>query len=154
MLVTIIRQVLFISTVSRSRTIGNKIACLYTMGLIYPELSYRLVGILQKVYNGLGGGYQEKYYQNAIKQELISNNINFLEQVRSEIYYKGHSIGKYYLDFIIEHKVVLEIKAVPFFARKDILQILGYLKNANLELGILANFHRKNLQIKRIIKGY
>ena len=121
--------------------------------LIYPELSYKVIGILFKVYNHLGGGYQEKYYQQAIKNELLVNQIPFLEQVRTDFIYHGQALGRYYLDFIIDHKVVLELKIAPTFTQKDILQVLNYLKVSDLKLGILASLNRNNVHYKRILKG-
>lgn len=121
--------------------------------LIYPELSYKIVGLLYKVYNQLGGGYQEKYYQQAIKRELFVNKLPFLEQVRTDFNYNGKLIGRYYLDFIIDHKIVLELKVTPSFATKDIMQVLNYLKQADLELGILASLNRNNIFYKRILRG-
>lgn len=121
--------------------------------LIYPELSYKLVGLLYKVYNQLGGGYQEKYYQQALKRELFVNKIPFLEQVRTDFNYNGKMIGRYYLDFIVDHKIVLEIKAVPSFSKKDIMQVLNYLRQSDLKLGILASLNRNNIFYKRILRG-
>ena len=121
--------------------------------LVYPELSYRIMGVLFKVYNQLGGGYQEKYYQQAIKRELFMNQIPFLEQVRTDFNYNGKIIGRYYLDFIIDHKIVLEIKTTPSFSTKDIMQVLNYLKQTGLQLGILASLNRNNIFYKRILKG-
>jgi len=121
--------------------------------LIYPEMSYKLIGILFKVYNQLGGGYQEKYYQQAIKRELFVNQIPFLEQVRTDFNYNGKIIGRYYLDFIVDHKIVLEIKTTPSFSTKDIMQVLNYLKQSSLQLGILASLNRNNIIYKRILRG-
>ena len=121
--------------------------------LIYPELSYKIIGILFMVYNQLGGGYQEKYYQQAIKRKLFMSQLPFLEQVRTDFNYNGKMIGRYYLDFIIDHKVVLEIKATPSLSTKDIMQVLNYLKQSGLQLGILASLNRNNLIYKRILKG-
>jgi len=121
--------------------------------LIYPELSYTIIGILYKVYNKIGGGYQEKLYQKAIKGELFAQQVPFLEQVRTDLNYNGRMIGRYYLDFIIDHKVVLELKTTPSFAVKDIMQVLNYLKQSNLKLGILASLNRNNIMFKRILKG-
>jgi len=67
--------------------------------------------------------------------------------------YEEERIGKYYLDFVIENKIVLEIKAAPHFHNKDIKQVLSYLKKAGLELGILANFTKEKLEFRRILKG-
>jgi len=121
--------------------------------IIYKELSYKIVGILFEVFKSLGGGYQEKYYQKAIKEAFIINNISYLEQVRVDLNYKHKYIGRYYLDFIIDNKIVLELKAKAYISRTDIFQVLNYLKCANLELGIISNFTREGVKIKRILKG-
>lgn len=121
--------------------------------LIEKELSYTIVGALFSVYNELGGGYQEKYYQRAIAQEFKKRNLNFMEQVMVPLNYGEQSIGRYFLDFVIENKIVLEIKAVNKFFLRDIKQILAYLQSTKMPLGILANFGRDNLQLKRILPG-
>lgn len=121
--------------------------------LIYPELSYRIVGLLYKIYNRLGGGYQEKVYQQALRNELLLNELHFLEQVRTDINYGRKTIGRYYLDFIVDHKIVLELKVAPRFYAKDIMQVLNYLRSSGLELGILASLNRNNIFYKRILRG-
>ncbi len=121
--------------------------------LVYPELSYKLVGILFKVYKKLGGGYQEKIYQAAVKRELIKNSIGFIEQVNVDLLYDGNKLYKYRLDFIIEHKIVLELKVTPKFTPRDIVQVLSYLKQSGLKLGILASFSRQDIFFKRILRG-
>jgi GxxExxY protein len=121
--------------------------------VIYPELSYKIVGILYKVYNKLGGGYQEKYYQEAVKRELFAEKIPFLEQTKVVLNYNGKVIGRYYLDFLIDHKIVLELKTTPSFSQRDIMQVLNYLKQSSIELGILASLNRNSIIYKRILKG-
>ena len=121
--------------------------------IIHQELSYKIVGILYKVYNELGGGYQEKYYQEAVKRELKKQGIPYLEQVRVELRYDENYLGRYYLDFVVDHKVVLELKVAPKFTQKDIRQVLGYLKQSGLKLGILASLNRNCVIFKRILKG-
>ena len=121
--------------------------------LIYPELSYKIIGTLFEVYNELGGGYQEKYYQRAIGKELENRCIRFTEQLPIELSYKGESLGRYFLDFLIEEKIILEIKSASKLYPRDIKQVLGYLKEKDLELGILACFNKDKLSYKRILKG-
>lgn len=121
--------------------------------LVYKELSYKIVGILFNVYNELGGGYQEKYYQKAIALELSRAGIKFREQVPVALSYGGKSIGKYFLDFVIEDKIVLEIKIAPRFYARDIKQVLAYLKASGLLLGILAAINKGEIKFKRILKG-
>lgn len=119
--------------------------------LIYPDLSYKIVGILFSVFNQLGYGYKEKYYQRAIKNELLILNVPFKEQIAFPIIYKDKIIGKQIFDFLIDGKVVLEIKRGDNFSQRDIIQTTGYLKSASLSLGILARFSSKGLKFKRIV---
>lgn len=119
--------------------------------LIYPELSYKIVGILYEVYNELGGGYREKYYQKALALTLGKSDLVFKEQVYSPLLFKGSIIGKQYLDFLIENKIVLEIKSGEIFNRRNIEQVYSYLVVNKLKLGILANFTKTGLRYKRIL---
>ncbi|MFH1346979.1 MAG: GxxExxY protein [Spirochaetota bacterium] len=119
--------------------------------LIYPELSYKLVGILFDVYNCLGAGHPEKYYQKAISEELKSREISFQEQVYYPLKYKNKIIGQIYLDFLVDNKVVLEIKKNSYFSKKNIDQVLNYLKLFDKKLAILANFSKEGVLFKRIV---
>ena len=121
--------------------------------LVHPELSYTIMGILFDVFHTLGGGFQEKYYQKAIKRNLERLKIPYLEQVRADLEIDGYNLGRYYLDFIIDHKIVLEIKAKLYFTQRDIRQVLAYLKKSDLQLGILASFTRSGVKYKRILRG-
>ena len=122
--------------------------------ILYKQLSYKIIGICFEAYNELGGGYQEKYYQKALRHLLKSNNIQFKEQVKSEINFKNHNLGRYFVDFLIENKIVLEIKATGHFTGRDIKQVLGYLQKTGLDLGILVGFTKQGVIFKRILRGY
>lgn len=119
--------------------------------LVHPELSYKIVGILFAVFNELGYGYQEKYYQRAIKNELTTLGINFKEQVSMPIEYRGSNIGRHIYDFLIENKVVIEIKKGDRFSQNDIKQTFAYLRSSGLLLGIIARFSSNGLRFKRIV---
>ena len=121
--------------------------------LIYPKLSYKIVAALYEVHKNLGGGYQEKYYQRALAKEFDIRKIKYKEQLPIELKYKNESLGRYFLDFLIEDKIILEIKSDSKFYNRDIKQVLGYLKAKKLELGILACFGKGGLIYKRITKG-
>lgn len=121
--------------------------------IVLPELSYKIMGVLFAVHNDMGPGYAEKHYQRAVKLEFIKRNIAFKEQLMVNISKKG-SVGYYRIDFLVEDKVILEIKTTPRFSRKDILQVLGYLKETGIKLGILATFARKDLIYRRILRGF
>lgn len=119
--------------------------------MLYPELSYEIVGALLEVNKDLGPGHPEKIYQRAMAEELRRRAIHFQEQFPIKIVYKDLRIGIYYADFVIDGKIVVELKTDRFFTRKNIDQIMGYLTVLKLRLGILANFTRNGLEYKRII---
>ena len=119
--------------------------------LLFPELSYQVVGILFEVYNTLGYGYLEKYYQKATAALLKKFKIDFKEQVLVEIRMGDEVIAKGYADFIIEGKIILELKKGDSFRKNNIDQLHSYLKMTGLQLGILANFTSKGLLSKRIV---
>jgi GxxExxY protein len=121
--------------------------------LIFPELSYKIVGILFEVHTLLGNRYQEKYYQRAVAIKLKNNNISFKKEISVDLIIDNEKIGKYFLDFLIEEKVILELKAKPSFTKNDYRQVQAYLKATNLKLGILANFYSESLEYKRILKS-
>lgn len=121
--------------------------------LIYPDLSYQLVGILLDVSNELGYGYQEKYYQKAVAAALKKSRVSYKEQLPIQINYKGEKVGIYFLDFLIEDKIVLEIKRGEHFSKTNLKQVYGYLKATGLQLGMVANFTTKGLKFKRIINA-
>jgi len=119
--------------------------------LVYPELSYEIVGILFEVYRRVGSGHKEKYYQKCIAVELKERGRHFQEQVFIPLIYRGVHVGKLYLDFLIEDKIIVEIKKDERFSKNNIEQVYSYLKAKNLKLGILANFTKNGVKFKRIV---
>ncbi len=119
--------------------------------LIYPELSYELVGIAFKVYNQLGYGYQEKYYQRAYACELDKNKKSYSREVAVKIKYGDTFIGKYFLDFIVADKIIVELKIADDFKYKYIRQVLEYLNETNTKLAILIYFTKNGVKYRRII---
>ena len=126
-------------------------AAIKNKDLLFPELSFQVVGILFEDRNTLGYGYLEKYYQKAIASLLKKSNINFEEQVKVEIIIGDESIAKGFADLVIEDKIILEIKKGDTFRKSNIDQLYSYLKMKNMQLGILANFTSKGLLYKRIL---
>jgi len=119
--------------------------------IIYPELSYQIVGILFGAWNNIGYGHKENFYQKAVAKEFEDKKILFKEQAPVKVKYKGKEIGVYYLDFLIENKIVLEIKKREFFSKKDIDQLYAYLKATKLKLGIIAHFTKSGVKFKRVL---
>ncbi len=129
----------------------NKAKQLRRNDLVYPELSYEIIGILFEVYREVGSGHKEKYYQNCVAIGLRGRRYNFQEQVFIPLVYKNEPAGRLYLDFLVEDKIVLEIKKDEKFSRKHIEQVYAYLKAKNLKLGIIANFTKAGVKYKRIL---
>ncbi|MFA6100077.1 MAG: GxxExxY protein [Patescibacteria group bacterium] len=121
------------------------------MDLVLPELSYQIVGMLFDVYNTLGYGHLERVYQKAIAEELKRKGLEFKEQVAFNVDYQGKKIGSYFLDFLIEDKVILEIKQGERFLRGNLNQVNAYLKASGLKLAILANFTPQGVLFKRLV---
>ncbi len=119
--------------------------------VIYKELSYKIVGILFEVYNDLGYGYQEKYYERAVMECFKESNIKFKNQVMYRVKFKDVEIGKYFLDFLVEDKIVLELKKGNHFPKRNIEQVKGYLKVTKKKLAILANFTANDVKFLRIL---
>jgi len=119
--------------------------------VIHKELSYKVVGILFEVYNELGFGYQEKYYEKALEKCFIAEHVAFKKQVPFDLKFKNEVIGRYYLDFLIDNKIVLEIKKGNYFPKRNISQVKEYLKVTGLKLAILANFTSTGVKFLRIL---
>lgn len=119
--------------------------------IIYKELSYKIVGILFEVYNNLGYGYQEKYYVKAIAKCFEDASINFRQQAPYNISFHGEIIGRYYLDFLVDNKIVLEIKKGNYFSKQNMDQVKAYLKVTGMKLAILANFTSSGVKFLRVL---
>lgn len=119
--------------------------------LLYADLTYKIIGALFAAANNVGSGHKEKFYQKAVAKELKDAGLGFVEQLQAKIDYKGELLGTYYFDFLIENKVVLEIKVRNYFSRQDIEQLLRYLKAKDLKLGIIAHFTKGGVKFKRVV---
>ena len=121
--------------------------------LLHKDLSYKLQGAFINVRNNFGPGHKEKVYQNALVEEFLDNKILFEKEKNINIYSPktGNSVGNYRADFLIDDKIIIELKAVDFIPKNFIDQIYSYLKNSKYELGYFVNFKSPKLYIKRII---
>lgn len=119
--------------------------------IIFKDLSYKVIGLVFDVYNELGYGYQEKYYQKAISTALEKAKISFKKEFYVPLKYKNEKIGMYFCDFLVDNKIVLEIKKGNRISRYDISQLYAYLKATGLKLGLIARFTSSGVLVKRII---
>ncbi len=119
--------------------------------IIYSELSYNIIGAAYKVFNSLQYGHQEKYYQRALEVEFKKENIKYEKEREVALNYDGLKIGKYYLDFLIEDKIIVELKVLSTYRYKNIRQVLEYLKETNKKLAILIYFTQNGVRYRRIV---
>jgi GxxExxY protein len=120
-------------------------------GVVYPELSYQIVGALFDVSNELGSGHLEKIYQRAVAEALRKRGISFVEQVPFDIVFQETKVGVYILDFLIEGKIVLEIKQGDRFRRTNMDQVNAYLRLTGCKLALLANFTSDGVKSRRLV---
>jgi GxxExxY protein len=119
--------------------------------LIYPELSYKLVGLLFEIHNTLGPGHKEKVYEDALASLFDDEDIKYERQLQHPIKLRDKIIGKYILDFLVEDKVIIELKQGNRFTKKNIDQVLNYLRAKNLKLAIICQFGTDAVKFKRIV---
>ena len=121
--------------------------------LIFPELSYKINGILFTTQNNLGRFCSEKQYGDAIEKLLIENNIKYEREKELPKFFDGERDRRNIVDFLIEGKIILELKAKRITSREDYYQVRRYLESLNLKLGILANFRDRYLKPRRILNS-
>lgn len=115
--------------------------------LIFPELSYKITGILFAVHNELGRFCSEKQYCDFLEQKLKENNIRYIREKNINEQILGDRV-----DFCIENKIIVECKAKKFINKDDYLTLQRYLQNSGKKLGIIVNFRNTYLRPKRIIR--
>jgi len=116
---------------------------------LYKDLSYRIIGCFFDVYNELGPAHKEQVYQEALKVSFTENRISFKANKRLKIIFRGKEVGVYEPDFIVEDKVIIEIKSVLNMPKVFEKQLYYYLRGTEYKLGYLVNFGNERLDIRR-----
>ncbi|MFN3757411.1 MAG: GxxExxY protein [Flavobacterium sp.] len=120
--------------------------------ILYKEESYKIMGILFDVHNNLGKGFSEIVYKDALEYEFKNSLIPFEREKEYAVNYKGIILKhKFYADFIVYDKIILEIKSSKQLTNEFTAQCINYLKVSNNKLAILVNFSLDSLEYKRII---
>jgi GxxExxY protein len=114
------------------------------------EISEKIIGAAFKVANTLGGGFLEKVYENALVHELQKSGLLVEQQKPVKVYYDGVIVGDYYSDLCVEGVIIVELKAATRIEDIHVAQCLNYLKATDLKLGLILNFGRPRLEIKRL----
>ena len=120
----------------------------------YPDshLTGKIIGCAMEVHKIIGNGFQEVIYQRALEIEMLSQNINFKREFVMDIYYKNNFLGRRRVDFFVEDKIMVEIKAVKELEDVHLAQAINYLEAYNMKTGLLINFGSTSLQFKRVMK--
>ncbi|MCU0540983.1 MAG: GxxExxY protein [Oscillatoriaceae cyanobacterium Prado104] len=116
----------------------------------HEDLTYRIIGAGMAVHRQLGPGYKEAIYQEKLETQLTQDGIGFEPQKKLPVYHNEQLLGLYIPDFIIENKVILEIKAFATLHKKYLGQVITYLNHTALPIGLLMNFGEKKLLTRRV----
>ncbi len=121
--------------------------------LLYSDITEKVIGAAFEVHKFLGNGFQEVIYQRALAHEMQNAGLYFAREIEQEIFYKDlpKPIGTRRADFIVENKVLVELKALKELEDVHLAQTLNYLRAYKLEIGLLINFGGKSLTFKRLV---
>jgi GxxExxY protein len=116
----------------------------------FGETTEKIIGSSFKVHGTLGSGFQEVIYQRALELELRSISLNYIREFEMPIYYLDQQIDTRRVDFLVEEKISVELKAITNLEDVHIAQAMNYLEAYNQEIGLLINFGSKRLQFHRL----
>ena len=119
--------------------------------IIHKDLAYQVIGLAMDVHSGLGYGFLEKVYENALMVLLRREGINAKQQSPINVFFEGQNVGDYFADILVEDKIILELKSVEKIIDIHKAQALNYLKATGLRLAIVLNFGKERLQYERLV---
>ncbi len=118
--------------------------------VLHADITRRIIGCAMKVHSTLGNGFQEVIYQRALAIEMGYEGLNFEREKEMGIFYRGEHIGTRRVDFFVEGKIMVELKALVALEDVHLAQAMNYLEAYKMEIGLLINFGAKSLQFKRV----
>ncbi len=130
----------------RIQQINNKV--------VYPDLSYRICGLFFAIHKELGRYRNEKQYADAFEGFLKENKLDYVRENSLSPSFKGEKERRNIPDFIIDNKIVIDLKAKDFITKEDYFQMQRYLQSCDKKLGLIVNFRQKHLYPKRILNNY
>jgi GxxExxY protein len=116
----------------------------------YEEITKRIIAASMKVHTELGNGFQEVIYQRALEIEMPFENLSFQREMEMPIYYRDMQIGTRRVDFFVEEKIMVELKAIIKLEDVHLAQAMNYLEAYKIEIGLLINFGSKSMEFKRV----
>ena len=122
-------------------------------GYKYSDITQKIIGCAMEVHRTLGNGFQEVIYQRALAIEMESQGLRFSREHEMDIFYKDQKVGNRRVDFFVEGKIMVELKAIIQLEDVHLAQAINYLEAYNMEVGLLINFGNTSLQFKRVMKN-
>ena len=116
-------------------------------------ITYAIIGCAMNVFNTLGNGFQEVIYQRCLEIELCKAGLSFVREQEQKIYYKGILVGTRRADFVVENKVIVELKAFVRLEDVHLAQAKNYVVAYNYPMGLLINFGGKSLEYKLVFNS-
>jgi len=117
-------------------------------------LTEQIIGCAYRVSNVLGTGFLERVYENSLAHELLKNDIAVSCQYPIKVQYDGIIVGNYFVDLLVEDKIIVELKTVKHFDSSHLAQCMNYLKATDKKLALLINFGNAKVQIKRVVNSF
>ncbi len=117
------------------------------------DVAEKVIGGAYEVANVLGVGFLEKVYERALTRELVMRGLTARAQASFPVAYKGHCVGEYVADLLVEDQLIVELKCVDRFASEHMAQCINYLKASGIKLALLINFQKPRIEWKRIVYG-
>ena len=118
--------------------------------MLYEEQTKKIIGCAMEVHKRLGNGFQEVIYQRALEIEMQFAALDFTRELEMPVFYREHEIGTRRVDFFVEGRIMVEIKAIVKLEDVHLAQAMNYLEAYKMEIGLLLNFGAKSLEFKRI----
>lgn len=116
----------------------------------YEDITKKIIAASMKVYSELGNGFQEVIYQRALEIEMPYENLSFQKEMEMPVYYRNQLIGTRRVDFFVEDKIMVELKAIIKLEDVHLAQAMNYVEACKMEIGLLINFGSKSLEFKRV----
>lgn len=118
------------------------------------EITEKIIGSAYAVSNTLGTGFLEKVYENALYIEVRKSGLNVIKQHALQVFYGDEVVGDYFADLFVENEVVVELKTVTIITEIHQAQLMNYLIACNKRCGLIINFGKPRVEIKRMVNGY
>jgi len=120
--------------------------------MLHSELTEKIIACAYTVYNRMGYGYLESIYEKCMLIELADVGLNTEAQKHLKVHYKGQIVGEFVTDIIVNDTVIVELKSVSNIIKAHEVQLVNYLVSTNKPVGLILNFAKNKVEVKRKVK--